>query len=78
MFLDLSVDTLVVYGELFGGNIQSGMCYTLEQDFVAFDVVGSNDGEFQVISKDIMFELLEPYGIPTTPIIGIYQALKVL
>lgn len=76
MFIDLSVDTLVVYGELFGGNIQSGMCYQEDQDFVAFDIVGSSDGDFQVISKDIAFELLDAYGIPTTPVIGIYPTLE--
>lgn len=76
LYQDLSVDTLVVYGELYGGNIQSGMCYKEEQDFIAFDVIGSNNGEYQVISKDIMFELLETYNIPTTPIIGIYPTLK--
>lgn len=76
LYQDLATDTLVVYGELYGGNIQSGMCYKGDQDFIAFDVIGSNNGEYQVISKDIMFELLETYNIPTTPIIGIYPTLK--
>lgn len=76
LYQDLAVDTLVVYGELFGGNIQSGMCYKEDQDFVAFDVVGSNDGNYQVISKDVVFELLETYNIPTIPVIGIYPTLS--
>lgn len=63
---------LTVYGELFGGNIQAGMCYKEDQDFIAFDL--HFDGI--PVDKSSMFWDLKVYEIPTTPIIGIYQTLK--
>ena len=63
---------VVVYGELFGGNIQSGMCYKEDQDFIAFDL--HLDGV--PVRKSSMILDLKVYAIPTTPIIGIYPTLK--
>ena len=72
LYQHLECDTLVVYGELFGGNIQSGMSYPLEQDFVAFDV--KVDGVAQ--DKIGIFEILRSFGIPTSPVIGVFDTLQ--
>lgn len=72
LYTDIDATTMVVYGELFGGNIQNGMCYPTEQDFVAFDVLIDN----HPLDKDIAFELLCAYGVPTVPVIGIYDNLE--
>ena len=63
---------VTLFGELFGGNIQKGMCYSLEQDFVAFDLVV--DGTHK--EKNIAFGILMNFKIPTTPVIGIYDSLQ--
>lgn len=64
--------SIVVFGELFGGNIQSGMCYSKEQDFIAFDLVC--DGVAR--TKTVSFEMLNAFEIPTTPVLGIYDTLN--
>lgn len=63
---------VVVYGELFGGNIQKGMSYQDEQDFIAFDLVV--DG--RVIPKLIALNNMQEAGFKTVPIIGIYSSLS--
>ena len=63
---------VVVFGELFGGNIQSGMCYPDEQDFIAFDL--KCDGVAR--TKTTSFDILNSFGIPTTPIIGVLDSLE--
>lgn len=63
---------VVVYGELFGGNIQSGMCYPEDQDFIAFDL--KCDGVSR--TKTPSFYILNGFNIPTTPIIGIFDTLE--
>ena len=72
LYQHLECDTLVIYGELFGGNIQSGMSYPLEQDFVAFDV--KVDGVAQ--DKIGIFEILRSFDIPTSPVIGVFDTLQ--
>lgn len=63
---------VTVFGELFGGNIQKGMCYPLEQDFVAFDLVVDDVAR----NKTIAFYLLNNFSIPIVPVIGIYDSLQ--
>ena len=63
---------ITVFGELFGGNIQKGMCYSLDQDFVAFDLVVDGTPK----EKNIAFGILMNFKIPTTPVIGIYDSLQ--
>jgi Rnl2 family RNA ligase len=65
-------ETIVVYGELYGGNIQSGVCYKEDQDFIAFDLVC--DGIAR--TKTVSLRMLNGFDIPTTPVIGIYPTLK--
>lgn len=72
MYQHLECNTLVIYGELFGGNIQSTMSYPLEQDFVAFDV--KVDGVAQ--DKIGIFEILRIFNIPTSPVIGVFDTLQ--
>ena len=72
------LDNFVIYGELFGGNIQSGMCYSLEQDFVAFDMRWINeDGSLGwALDKLTMLTLKDDYNLPVTPLIGVYDTFK--
>lgn len=72
------LDNFVIYGELFGGNIQSGMCYSLEQDFVAFDMRWINeDGSLGLpLDKLTMLTLKDDYNIPVTPLIGVYDTFE--
>ena len=62
---------VIVYGELYGGNIQAGMPYKNEQDFVAFDLVVNGTP----INKILALTLLTDYGIPTVPVVGVYPSL---
>lgn len=67
----------ILYGELFGGNIQSGMCYTLEQDFVAFDICVKQEDIYLPLNKlNVFDDSFKKYGIPTTPIVGIFNSLN--
>ena len=68
-----NVELVVIYGELFGGNIQSGMCYNLEQDFIAFDL--SYNGVTHN-NKVVSYGILKNFEIPTIPVIGIYPTLS--
>ena len=72
------LDNFVIYGELFGGNIQSGMCYSLEQDFVAFDMRWINeDGSLGwALDKLTMLTLKDDYNLPVTPLIGVYDTFE--
>ena len=63
---------VVVYGELYGGNIQSGMCYPLEQDFVAFDLICDGLAQNKVTS----FQFLKGNGIPCVPVLYYGSTLK--
>ena len=75
---DDQLDDFVMYGEMYGGNIQSGMCYKLEQDFVAFDMRWINeDGSLSLpLSKLKVLTLDEYYNIPVTPLIGVYDSFE--
>ena len=72
------LDNFVIYGELFGGNIQNGMCYSLEQDFVAFDMRWINeDGSLGwALDKLTMLTLKDDYNLPVTPLIGVYDTFE--
>lgn len=72
LFYHLGCKELIVYGELYGGNIQQGMCYSLEQDFIAFDL--KVDGI--VWNKTQAFFILKEYHIPTVPVLGIFDTLE--
>lgn len=63
---------VVVYGELFGGNIQSGMCYPEDQDFIAFDLKCDGVARTKIPS----FYILNGFNIPTTPIVGVFNTLE--
>lgn len=72
------LDNFVIYGELFGGKIQSGMCYSLEQDFVAFDMRWINEeGSLGLpLDKLTTLTLKDDYKIPVTPLIGVYDTFE--
>ena len=63
---------VVVFGELYGGNIQSGMCYKDDQDFIAFDM--KIDGV--PVDKLAMFDDLKTYEIPCVPLLGKFETLQ--
>lgn len=50
---------LIIFGELFGGNVQKNMPYPLEKDFIAFDAVAVFDvterNKFFLDSQDVPF-----------------------
>ena len=63
---------VVVFGELYGGNIQSGMCYKDDQDFIAFDM--KIDGV--PVDKLAVFNDLKTYEIPCVPLLGKFETLQ--
>ena len=75
---DDQLDDFVIYGEMYGGNIQSRMCYKLEQDFVAFDMLRINeDGSLSLpLRKLKVLTLDEYYNIPVVPLIGVYDTFE--
>ena len=70
--LDNNDGIVTVYGELYGGNIQGGMAYPLEQDFAGFDI--TVDGT--PIDKRKAFSLMNEYEIPTVPVLGYAKSLS--
>lgn len=72
------LDDFVIYGEMYGGNIQSGVCYKLEQDFVAFDMRWINADESLSLPLDKLTTLTlgKDYNIPVTPLIGVYDSFE--
>ena len=69
---NMSNGVVTVYGELYGGNIQGGMAYPLEQDFAGFDI--TVDGT--PIDKRKAFSLMNEYEIPTVPVLGYAKSLS--
>ena len=69
---NMSNGIVTVYGELYGGNIQGGMAYPLEQDFAGFDI--TVDGT--PIDKRKAFSLMSEYEIPTVPVLGYAKSLS--
>ena len=69
---NVSNGIVTVYGELYGGNIQGGMAYPLEQDFAGFDI--TVDGT--PIDKRKAFSLVNEYEIPTVPVLGYAKNLS--
>lgn len=67
-----SCDVLVVTGELFGGNVATGVDYAQEQDWVAFDM--ALDGV--PVNKLAMRADLDTHGIPCVPLLGVYTDLQ--
>lgn len=63
----------ILYGELFGGNVAAGMCYALEQDFVAFDLCAMETQE--PLNKLALRDFCRFHSIPTTPLIGVFPTL---
>ena len=63
---------VTVYGELYGGNIQGGMAYPLEQDFAGFDI--SINGK--PINKLAAFSAMFADGIPTVPVVYFTNTLS--
>lgn len=69
---DLKDGVVVVYGELFGGNIQGGMGYSLEQDFNVFDIILNGTP----INKLEMKYYCDNFDIPSVPMLGVYYSLS--
>mgnify|MGYP003604030369 CR=1 FL=1 len=63
---------VVVFGELYGGNIQSGMCYKDDQDFIAFDMKIDDVS----VDKLAMFNDLKTCEIPCVPLLGKFDTLQ--
>ena len=72
VLLENNDGVVAVYGELYGGNIQGGMAYPLEQDFAGFDI--TVDGT--PIDKRKAFSLMNEYEIPTVPVLGYAKSLS--
>ena len=72
VLLENNDGVVTVYGELYGGNIQGGMAYPLEQDFAGFDI--TVDGT--PIDKRKAFSLMNEYEIPTVPVLGYADTLS--
>ena len=68
----------VIYGEMYGGNIQNGMCYSLEQDFVAFDMrwINKDRSLSTPLPKLGTLTLEKDYYIPVVPLIGVYDSFE--
>ena len=66
------IGVVTVYGELYGGNIQGGMAYPLEQDFAGFDITINGTP----IDKRKAFSLMNEYEIPTVPVLGVAPSLS--
>ena len=72
LYQQLECDSLIVYGELYGGNVQRGMSYKDDQDFIAFDMVVDNVVQEKIYS----FNVLKSFNITVTPLIGVYGNIK--
>lgn len=67
----------ILYGELFGGNIQSGMPYPEEQDFVAFDLCVKQEEVFLPLNKlNLYSDAFKKSNIPVVPLLGLFNSLQ--
>ena len=67
----------ILYGELFGGNIQSGMSYQEDQDFIAFDLCVKQEEVFLPVNKlNLYSKSFEESGIPVVPLLGLCNSLQ--
>ena len=67
----------ILYGELFGGNIQSGMSYQEDQDFIAFDLCVKQEEVFLPLNKlNLYSKSFEESGIPVVPLLGLCNSLQ--
>lgn len=71
IFMQIKDAVVSVYGELYGGNVQSGMPYAKEKDFIAFDATVNG----QPINKLYLISLLERHSIPLVPLIALTDSL---
>lgn len=71
IFMQIKDAVVSIYGELYGGNVQSGMPYTKEKDFIAFDATVNG----QPIHKLYLISLLERHSIPLVPLIALTDSL---
>ena len=69
---NMSDGVVTVYGELYGGNIQGGMAYPLEQDFAGFDITING----QPINKEVAFTKMLDYNIPHVPVLEVATSLS--
>ena len=72
VLLENNDGVVTVYGELYGGNVQGGMAYPLEQDFAGFDITING----QPINKLKAFSLMNEHEIPTVPVLGYADTLS--
>lgn len=67
----------ILYGELYGGNIQSGIPYKEEQDFIAFDLCMKQDDIFVPLNKHNLYsKTFSNLGIPVVPLLGLFNSLQ--
>lgn len=67
----------ILYGELFGGNIQSGMPYPEKQDFVAFDLCVKQEELFLPVNKlNLYSDTFKKSSIPVVPLLGLFNSLQ--
>lgn len=71
IFMQIKDAVVSIYGELYGGNVQSGMPYAKEKDFIAFDATVNG----QPIQKLYLISLLERHSIPLVPLIALTDSL---
>lgn len=71
-YRSMSDGIVTVYGELYGGNIQGGMAYPLEQNFAGFDITING----QPINKLTAFSVMCSNNVPTVPVVRFTDTLS--
>lgn len=69
---NLEMCVVQVFGELYGGSIQGGMAYPLEQDFAGFDITVNG---VPINKQSALLKMMEN-GIPTVPVLGYTDSLS--
>lgn len=69
---------LILFGELYGGNVQSGVYYGDEKKLIFFDLCVVENGEEELRSPEAAFSFFNLYDIPSVPTLGVYSLSQAL
>lgn len=61
---------VILFGELYGGNVQSGVYYGNEKNLAFFDLAVVENGIVEFRPPEITYSVFEDYDVPIVPILG--------
>lgn len=69
---------LILFGELYGGNVQSGVYYGNEKKLIFFDLCIVENGKEELRSPETAFRFFDLFNIPSVPVLSVCLMLQAL